>query len=88
MDQKPYHHIYKDGKLFAFRNPEGSPQRNPNFKWKWKVFSEEKLKIDYPAEHVIDKKLVLKNIEKHKSNHTYCGLTTRVLLLNWEILQL
>ena len=68
MEQKPYHHIYKDGKLFAFRNPEGGPQRNPNFKWKWKVFREEKkkLKIDYPPEHVIDKQVVLKNLEKHK----------------------
>ena len=27
MDKKPYHHIYKDGKLFAFRNLEGSPQK-------------------------------------------------------------
>ena len=61
MDKKPYHHIYKDGKLFAFKNPEGSPQRDPNFKWKWKVFSEEKkkLKINYPTEHVIDKQNVL-----------------------------
>ena len=70
MDQKPYHHIYKDGKLYAFRNLEDGPKRDPNFKWKWKVFSEEKkkLKIDYPAEHVIDKQLVLKNLEKHKSD--------------------
>ena len=67
--EKPYHHIYKDGKLFAFRNPEGGPQRNPNFKWNWKVFSEEKkkLKINYPPEHVIDKQEVLKNLERHKS---------------------
>ncbi len=70
MDQKPYHHIYKDGKLFAFRNLEGSPKRNPNFKWNWKVFSEEKKKlaIDFPPEHVLDKELVLKNLEKHKSH--------------------
>ena len=27
MDQKPYHHIYKDGKLFAFRNLEGGPKK-------------------------------------------------------------
>ena len=70
MDKKPYHHIYKDGKLFAFRNLEGGPKRDPNFKWDWKVFREEKkkLKIDYPPEHVIDKKVVLKNLEKHKSD--------------------
>ena len=63
---KPYHHIYKNGKLFAFKNPEGGPKRNPNFKWNWKVFSEEKkkLKINYPPEHVINKKNVLENLEK------------------------
>ena len=67
---KPYHHIYKNGKLFAFQNPEGGPKRNPNFKWNWKVFSEEKkkLKINYPPEHVIDKKNVLENLEKFKSD--------------------
>ena len=66
--EKPYHHIYKDGKLFAFRNPEGSPQRNPNFKWNWRVFSEEKkkLNINYPSEHVIDKQEVLKNLQKQQ----------------------
>ena len=42
MDKKPYHHIYKNGKLFGFRNLEGSPQRQSNFKWDWKVFREEK----------------------------------------------
>ena len=26
--EKPYHHIYKDGKLFAFRNLEGGPKEN------------------------------------------------------------
>ena len=48
MDQKPYHHIYKNGKLFAFRTLEGGPKRDPNFKWNWKLFREEKkkLKID------------------------------------------
>ena len=67
--EKPYHHIYKDGKLFAFRNLEGGPKRDPNFKWDWKVFREEKkkLKINYPPEHVIDKQEVLKNLERHKS---------------------
>ena len=69
MEKKPYHHIYKDGKLFAFKNPKGAPERNPNFKWNWKLFSEEKkkLKINYPTEHVINKQEVLKNLEKHKS---------------------
>ena len=70
MDKKPYHHIYKDGKLFAFRNLEGGPKRDPNFKWNWKVFSEEKkkLEINYPSEHVIDKLTVLKNLKKKGSD--------------------
>ena len=68
--EKPYHHIYKDGELFAFRNPEGGPQRDPNFKWNWKVFREEKkkLKINYPPEHLIDKQIVLKNLHRYKSD--------------------
>ena len=67
---KPYHHIYKNGVLFAFQNIKGGPQRDPNFKWNWKVFREEKkkLKIDYPPEHVIDKQIVLENLEKYKSD--------------------
>ena len=26
MEKKPYHHVYKDGKLYAFRNLEGGPK--------------------------------------------------------------
>ena len=29
MDKQPYHHL-PDG---TFRNPEGSPERDPNAKW-------------------------------------------------------
>ena len=35
MEKKPYHHV-SDG---TFRNPEGSPERNTNFKWSYKVFN-------------------------------------------------
>ena len=70
MDHKPYHHIYKDGELFAFKNLEGGPKRDLNFKWNWKVFREEKkkLEINFPPEHVIDRKTVLKNLQGHKSD--------------------
>ena len=34
MEKKPYHHL-PDG---TFRNPEGSPKRNPNVKWSYKIF--------------------------------------------------
>ena len=87
MEKKPYHHIYKDGKLFAFRNLEGGPKRDPNFKWNWKLFREEKkkLKIDYPPEHVIDRQIVLKNLEKHKSDSYAVSYTHLTLPTNREV---
>jgi len=40
---KPYHHITDDkGNTISFRNPEGSPQRDPSFNWSFKIFNEEK----------------------------------------------
>ena len=38
MEKKPYHHL-PDG---TFRNPEGSPKRDNNFKWSFRVFNEKK----------------------------------------------
>ena len=40
MEKRPYHHL-PDG---TFRNPEGSPERDPNVKWSYKIFNEEKKK--------------------------------------------
>jgi len=40
MEKKPYHHL-PDG---TFRNPEGSPKRDPNAKWSYKIFIAEKKK--------------------------------------------
>ena len=64
MDKKPYHHL-PNGK---FRNPEGSPERDTNFKWSFKVFKEEKRKLDMtvPENHVIDKDRVLLDLAKLK----------------------
>ena len=42
MDTRPYHHL-SDG---TFRNPEGSPVRNSSFNWSFKIFNEEKKKLD------------------------------------------
>ena len=43
MENKPYHHIVNEkGKTIAFRNPEGSPLRDKNFKWSFKKFNEAK----------------------------------------------
>ena len=54
MKDLPYHHL-PDG---TFRNPEGSPLRDPNFKWDMSKWNKEKkkIKINIPPDHVVDKK--------------------------------
>jgi len=66
MENKPFHHL-PDG---TFRNPEGSPQKDPSFNWSFKIFNKEKRKLnmDIPANHVINKKEVLENLKKNKNN--------------------
>ena len=66
MNEKPFHHL-SDG---TFRNPEGSPIRDLNFKWSYKIFNEERKKIDinFPKEHVVPREEVLKNLEKYKND--------------------
>ena len=54
---KPYHHIYKDGGLFAFRNPEGGPQRYLILSGNGKFLEEKRNLVNYPPEHVIDKQI-------------------------------
>lgn len=67
MKDLPYHHL-PDG---TFRNPEGSPERDPNIKWSMSKWNKEKkkIKINIPLDHVIDKKEVLKNLEKYKNDN-------------------
>jgi len=66
MEKKPYHHL-SDG---TFRNPEGSPKRDPNVKWSYKIFNQEKKKLDMTISegHVLDKDQVFKNLEKFKDD--------------------
>tara|TARA_A100001011_G_scaffold370963_1_gene427805 strand:- start:63 stop:1115 length:1053 start_codon:yes stop_codon:yes gene_type:complete len=66
MSEKPFHHL-SDG---TFRNPKGSPERDPNVKWSYKIFNEERKKIDinFPKEHVVPREEVLKNLEKYKND--------------------
>ena len=66
MKEKPYHHL-PDG---SFRNPEGSPKRDPNLKWSYKIFNEErkKIKLDIPEDHVIPRQKVLEDLEVNKKN--------------------
>ena len=70
MEKTPYHHL-PDG---SFRNPEGSPERNSNFKWSFKIFNKEKKKLDMaiPEGHVIEKQKVLSDLENLK-NDDYVG---------------
>ena len=69
-EKKPYHHL-PDG---TFRNPEGSPERNSNFKWSFKIFNKEKKKLDMtiPDEHVVPKEKILSDLDKLK-NEDYIG---------------
>ena len=66
MENKLYHHL-SDG---TFRNPEGSPQRDPSFNWSFKIFNKEKkeLNMTVPQDHVIDKEKVLSDLEKYKDD--------------------
>ena len=64
--EKPYHHL-PDG---TFRNPEGSPKRDPNVKWSYKIFNQEKKKLDMtvPKEHVVEKEKVLSDLKKYQED--------------------
>jgi len=66
MEKKPYHHL-PDG---TFRNPEGSPERNENFKWSFKIYNQEKKKLDMtvPDDHVVSKDKVLSDLVKFKND--------------------
>ena len=66
MEKKPYHHL-PDG---TFRNPEGSPKRDPNTKWSYKIFNEErkKIKINYPDSHVVSREQVLEDLKANDQN--------------------
>ena len=56
MDKIPYHHL-PDG---TFRNPQGSPKVDQNFRWSFKVFNKEKKKLNMtvPKDHVVDLSLI------------------------------
>ena len=66
MEKIPYHHL-PDG---TFRNPEGSPKRDSNFKWSFKIFNQEKKKLDMtvPKEHVVNKDKVISDLAKYKDD--------------------
>ena len=65
MKDLPYHHLPNG----TFRNPEGSPQRDPSFNWSFKIFNKEKKKLNMyvPPEYIINKKEVLENLKNYKN---------------------
>jgi N-acyl-phosphatidylethanolamine-hydrolysing phospholipase D len=81
MEKKPYHHN-ADG---TFRNPEGSPVRDPNIKWSYKIFNKErkKIKIDIPSDHIVPREKVLSDLEKNKNKNyvTWVGHATFIIKL-------
>ena len=55
--------------------PEGSPKRDSNIKWSYKVFNEERKKIKLVSEkHVIPREKVLKDLQKIKTMIILFGL--------------
>ena len=66
MAENPYHHL-SDG---TFRNPEGSPKRDPNIKWSYKIFNEErkKIQINFPKDHVVPRNKVIEDLKKNINN--------------------
>ena len=80
-ENKPYHHLSNG----TFRNPEGSPERNMNFKWSFKVFNKEKKKLDMtvPEEHVVKKEKVLSDLAKFKNENyiAWIGHATFIIKL-------
>ncbi len=69
MAEKPYHHVYENGKFKKFRNYQGAPVRDKNFKWSYKKFREAKKNINVivPKDFVVPRKTVLENLEKYKN---------------------
>ena len=79
--EKPYHHLTNG----TFRNPEGSPQRDNSFNWSFKIFNQEKKKLNMyiPDDHVISKNKVLENLisNKDKDYIAWIGHATFIIKL-------
>ena len=66
---RPYHHVYENGKFVKFRNFDGAPERDKDFKWSFKKAREAKKNINVivPKDFVVPRETVLKNLEKYKN---------------------
>ncbi len=81
-----YHHL-PDG---TFRNVEGSPERDPNIKWSYWTFYNEKQKIKFevPKDHVIPENEVLKKLSSMGDEDyvMWIGHATFLMKLGKEII--
>ena len=70
--EKPYHHIYENGKLVGFRNLPADVPSWGKRKWPWSKWSKLKKEINtyVPSEYILTKEEILNSIEKTKNEPT------------------
>ena len=70
--EKPYHHIYENGKLVGFRNLPADVPSWGKRKWPWAKWSKLKKEINtyVPSEYILTKEEILNSIEKTKNEPT------------------
>ena len=81
MKRNLFHHLPNG----TFRNPEGSPVRDLNVKWSYKIFNKEKKKLDMTvsSDHVVKKDKVLSDLKKfqHEDYIAWIGHATFLIKL-------
>ena len=86
MKRNLFHHLPNG----TFRNPEGSPVRDLNVKWSYKIFNKEKKKLDMTvsSDHVVKKDKVLSDLKKfqHEDYIAWIGHATFLIKLGNSII--
>ena len=81
MKRNLFHHLPNG----TFRNPEGSPVRDINVRWSYKIFNKEKKKLDMTvsSDHVVKKDKVLSDLKKfqHEDYIAWIGHATFLIKL-------
>ena len=84
--KKKYHHL-NNGK---FQNPEGSKAIDINFNWSFKIFNQEKKKLDmnFPDSNIVKKEKVLSDLKNfHKEDYVaWIGHATFLIKLGETII--
>ena len=80
MEKKPYHHL-PDG---TFRNPEGSPVRTNKLGFSYRSFKKKTNEVNrnFPKDFVVEKQIVLENLNKHKENDYIAWIGHATYLIN------